>query len=110
MRTKRLGKTDLHLTRVGLGAWAIGGPWQFGWGPQDDKDSMAVIIEAIEAGINWIDTAAIYGFGHSEEVVGRAIKELGKKPIIATKCGIGWDSNGNLIRQLDHAGFRRRIE
>jgi len=88
MRTKQLGKTELELTVIGLGTWAIGGPWQIGWGPQDDNDSVSTILRAIEGGINWIDTAAIYGCGHSEEVVGKAIKELGEIPIIATKCGL----------------------
>lgn len=91
MQTRRLGQTELELTVIGLGTWAIGGPWEFGWGPQDDNDSISTILKAIEGGINWIDTAAIYGFGHSEEVVGKAIKELGERPIIATKCGLVWD-------------------
>ncbi|MBN1765142.1 MAG: aldo/keto reductase [Sedimentisphaerales bacterium] len=91
MQTKRLGNTDLELTRIGLGAWAMGGPWLFGWGPQDDADSITTIAEALDAGINWIDTAPIYGYGRSEEVVGRALKQISQKPIIATKCGVRWD-------------------
>jgi aryl-alcohol dehydrogenase-like predicted oxidoreductase len=101
MKTKQLGKMKLELTVIGLGAWAIGGPWQFGWGPQDDNDSISTILAAIEGGINWIDTAAIYGFGHSEEVVGKAIKELGEKPIIATKCGLVWNENRRKINCLN---------
>ena len=101
MRTKRLGNTELELTRIGLGTWAIGGSWQFGWGHQDDSDSIATILEAVEQGINWIDTAAIYGCGHSETVVGRALKELGDKPIIATKCGLLWDSEHRKVNCLD---------
>ncbi|MCK4998684.1 MAG: aldo/keto reductase, partial [Anaerohalosphaera sp.] len=73
MEIKRLGDSDLELTRIGLGTWAIGGSWQFGWGRQDDGDSIAAIFEAMDTGINWIDTAAIYGCGHCEEVVGKAL-------------------------------------
>ena len=84
---RQLGWTDLHLTTVGFGAWAIGGgDWKFGWGPQEDDESIAAIHRALDLGINWIDTAAVYGFGHSEEVVGRAIKGLSQRPLIATKC------------------------
>ena len=91
MQTKQLGSTDLQLTTVGFGAWAIGGPWQFGWGPQDDNEAIAAILQGLEEGINWIDTAAVYGCGHSEELVGKALKQTSKKPLIATKCGILWD-------------------
>jgi aryl-alcohol dehydrogenase-like predicted oxidoreductase len=91
MKKKRLGKTDLELTRVGLGTWAIGGSgWVFAWGPQDDSDSIAAIHKALDLGINWIDTAAVYGFGHSEEVVGKAIAGRRDKVILATKCGLAW--------------------
>ena len=100
MKTRRLGNTELELTTVGLGAWAIGGPWQFGWGPQEDSDSIKTILEAIECGINWIDTAPVYGCGHSEEVVGRAIKELSQKPIIATKCGLLWNDKREKVNCL----------
>ncbi|MFC1736576.1 aldo/keto reductase [Candidatus Hydrogenedentota bacterium] len=88
MRTKKLGWTDLQLSVIGLGTWAIGGPWQFGWGPQDDADSIAAITYGLDLGINWIDTAAAYGLGHSEEVVGKAICDMSEKPIVATKCGL----------------------
>ena len=86
----RLGRTDMEITRVGFGAWAIGGDWLFGWGAQDDNASVAAIRHAVTRGINWIDTAAIYGFGHSEEVVGRALKEIpaGERPYVFTKCGL----------------------
>ena len=78
MQTRKLGNSDLHITRVGYGAWAIGGSgWQFAWGSQDDNDSIAAIHRALELGVNWIDTAAVYGLGHSEEVVGRALKSWG---------------------------------
>ncbi len=91
MRTRKLGNTNLELTTIGLGTWAIGGPWQFGWGPQDDNEAIAAILKAIDLGINWIDTAAIYGCGHSEELIGRALKQTRTKPVIATKCGLLWN-------------------
>jgi len=77
METRKLGNSDLQITRVDLGAWAIGGRWQWGWGAQDDRDSVAAIRKAVDLGVNWIDTAAVYGLGHSEEVVGRAVKPMG---------------------------------
>src|SRR5436309_8774059 len=98
MQTRQLGKSDLHITRVGFGAWAIGGSgWQFAWGSQDDNDSIAAIHRALETGVNWIDTAGVYGLGHSEEVVGRALKTWsGPKPYIFSKCGLRWDSRGQV--------------
>lgn len=89
METRKLGNTDLEFTRIGLGTWAIGGgDWKFGWGPQDEKESVQSVVAAIKHGINWIDTAAVYGGGVSETMVGRALKELGpEKPYVATKCG-----------------------
>jgi len=88
MHTKPLGHSDLNFSTLGLGTWAQGGShWGYGWGPQDDRDSIRTIGAAMDAGINWIDTAAVYGFGHAEEVLGRALKELPEKPLIATKCG-----------------------
>ncbi|MCF7973697.1 MAG: aldo/keto reductase [Phycisphaerae bacterium] len=91
MRTKQLGTTDLTFTVLGLGTWAMGGPWEVGWGPQDDNEAMDATVAAIDAGINWIDTAPIYGCGHSEDLVGQALKRMAHKPLIATKCGIRWD-------------------
>jgi aryl-alcohol dehydrogenase-like predicted oxidoreductase len=91
---RRLGRTDMDITRVGLGAWAIGGAgWRYGWGVQDDIASLATIRHAVERGINWIDTAAVYGLGHSEEIVGQAVRDLpeGDRPYIFTKCGLVWD-------------------
>lgn len=93
MRTQQLGTTELEFTVIGLGTWAIGGPWEVGWGPQDDDEAIAAIIAAIDAGLNWIDTAPIYGCGHSEELVGQALRKMSQKPLIATKCGIRWDRN-----------------
>ncbi len=91
MKTRRLGQTDIELSVIGLGTWAIGGPWQYGWGPQEDRDSLEAIEEAMECGINWLDTAPIYGCGHSEEVVGQALRSLNPRPLIATKCGLVWN-------------------
>ena len=91
MKKSKLGNSDLQITRVGLGTWAIGGPWEYGWGPQNDNDSIDAIIEAIEVAVNWVDTAPIYGFGHSETIVAKALKKTSIKPIIATKCGLTWN-------------------
>jgi aryl-alcohol dehydrogenase-like predicted oxidoreductase len=110
MKVKILGQTDIELTVIGLGTWAIGGPWQMGWGPQDDDESVSTILAAIEGGINWIDTAAIYGLGHSEEVVGKAIKELGERPIIATKCGVVWDRQGRKVNCLERDSIMHECE
>ena len=83
MKTRKLGRSDLDITLIGFGAWAIGGDWQFGWGSQEDSDSIAAIHRALELGINWIDTAAVYGLGHSEEVVGKALAQWsGQRPYV----------------------------
>ena len=110
MRTKTLGNTDLELTTVGLGTWAIGGPWQFGWGPQDDNQSIAAIHEALDKGINWIDTAPIYGCGHSEQVIGRALKQTSNKSLIATKFGLAWNEKREKINRLDKQGIISECE
>lgn len=110
MRTRRLGNTDLELTAVGLGTWAIGGPWQYGWGPQDENEAIAAILKAIDLGINWIDTAAIYGCGHSEELVGRALKQTKVKPIIATKCSLLWNDKREKIGCLKAESIRKECE
>jgi aryl-alcohol dehydrogenase-like predicted oxidoreductase len=92
--TVALGQTDMQITRVGFGAWAIGGGgWAFAWGDQDDDDSIAAMRHAVAAGVNWIDTAAVYGLGHSEELVGRVLKDLpaADRPYVFTKCGLIWD-------------------
>jgi aryl-alcohol dehydrogenase-like predicted oxidoreductase len=110
MKTTQLGNSDMHITSIGLGAWAIGGDWKYGWGPQKEKDSIETIHRAIESGINWIDTAAAYGLGTSEEVVGRAVKEMGDKPYIFTKCSIVWDEKGMVDHSLKSDSVRREAE
>ena len=99
----------MWLTPIGFGAWAVGGgDWAFSWGPQDDKDSIAAIHKAIDLGVNWIDTAPVYGLGHSEEIVGRAVKESSIKPFIFTKCGMVWDEKREIRRTL--LDIRRECE
>jgi aryl-alcohol dehydrogenase-like predicted oxidoreductase len=112
MKTKRLGNSDLYITPVGFGAWAIGGSgWEFGWGNQDDKDSVAAIHRALELGVNWIDTAAVYGMGHSEEVVASAISSWsGPRPYVFTKCGLLADEQGYVHRNLRANSIRRECE
>jgi aryl-alcohol dehydrogenase-like predicted oxidoreductase len=109
MKISQLGSSDMWLTPIGLGAWAIGGgDWAFSWGPQDDKDSIAAVHKAIDLGVNWIDTAPVYGLGHSEEIVGRAVKESAVKPFIFTKCGMVWNEKKEITRTLRH--IRRECE
>ncbi len=112
MQTKQLGNSDLRITPVGFGAWAIGGAgWQFAWGSQDDSDSVGAIHRALELGVNWIDTAAVYGLGHSEEVVARAVKDWsGSKPYIFTKCGLRWNSSGNVEKVLTRQSIREEAQ
>jgi len=112
MQSKQLGNSDLQITRVGYGAWAIGGPgWQFAWGAQDDNDSIAAIHRALELGVNWIDTAAAYGLGHSEEIVAKALKSWnGPKPYVFTKCGLRWDDQGNVIKNVKASSVREEVE
>src|SRR2546422_7632178 len=101
--TRSLGTSGLEITRVGFGAWAIGGGgWAFSWGPQDDAASLATMRHALELGINWIDTAAVYGLGHSEEVVGRLLRELSSaaRPLVFTKCGLVWDARDQMAEPL----------
>lgn len=106
MQKRRLGNTDLELTTVGLGAWAMGGPWLYGWGPQDDDESINTTLRAMDEGVNWIDTAPIYGHGRSESVVGRALKQMSQKPIVATKCGLCWDEQNERIPRLKARSIR----
>jgi len=112
MKTKKLGNSDLFITPLGFGAWAIGGSgWEFGWGEQDDKASIAAIHRALELGVNWIDTAAVYGMGHSEEVVASALKTWqGPRPYVFTKCGLRWDEQGYVHRDLIADSIRRECE
>src|ERR1017187_5406114 len=111
MMTRRLGNSDLHITLIGFGAWAIGGDWEFGWGHQDDADSIAAIHRALELGINWIDTAAVYGLGHSEEVVAKALTQWGgRRPYIFTKCGMVWDDKRQVGYSLKAASIRKECE
>jgi aryl-alcohol dehydrogenase-like predicted oxidoreductase len=112
METRKLGNSDLHITRVGYGAWAIGGSgWQFAWGSQNDNESIAAIHRALELGVNWIDTAAVYGLGHSEEVVGRALKSWrGSRPYVFTKCGLRGDAKGEVQKVLTADSIRGEVE
>ncbi len=107
MQTRQLGYTELELTTVGLGTWAIGGPdWQYGWGPQDDDEAIGAVLTALDKGINWIDTAAAYGLGHSEELIGKALKQTTQKPFVATKCSLRWDQKGQIISCLEAKSIR----
>jgi aryl-alcohol dehydrogenase-like predicted oxidoreductase len=101
METRKLGNSDLEITRIGFGAWAIGGgDWTMAWGPQDDDDSVAAIHRALDLGLNWIDTAAVYGLGHSEEVVAKALKSTEHKPYVFTKCGMVWNEQKEITNSL----------
>lgn len=109
MEKKKLGNSDLELSPIGFGAWAIGGgDWAFSWGPQDDNDSIGAIHKALDLGINWIDTAAVYGLGHSEEVVARALKTTSHKPYVFTKCGLVWNEKREVLNDLKQV--RREVE
>lgn len=113
---RTLGLGGPEITRVGFGAWAVGGGgWAFGWGPQDDEESLRAMRHAVERGVNWIDTAAVYGLGHSEEVVGRLLRDFGgaDRPLVFTKCGLAWDENDTMApprRTLQPASIRRECE
>ncbi len=108
---RTLGNSDLQLTPIGFGAWAIGGGnWEFAWGPQDDNASIVAIHRALDHGVNWIDTAAIYGLGHSEEMVGRALKTTGHKPYVFTKCSMRWNADRSIYRSLKADSVREELE
>ncbi len=108
---RTLGNSDLQLTPIGFGAWAIGGGnWEFAWGPQDDNESIAAIHRALDLGINWIDTAAIYGLGHSEEIVARALKTTSHKPLVFTKCSMRWHPDRTIYRSLKAASVVEELE
>jgi aryl-alcohol dehydrogenase-like predicted oxidoreductase len=111
MQTKQLGNSDMRITPLGIGAWAMGGGgWAFGWGPQDDNESIAAIQAALDRGLNWIDTAAVYGLGHSEQVVARALEGRSKKPYVFTKCERIWNEKGEIGKSLKADSIRREVE
>ncbi|MFM7208055.1 MAG: aldo/keto reductase [Planctomycetaceae bacterium] len=111
MQTRRLGNSDLEITRLGFGAWAIGGgDWAFGWGPQDDADSITAIREALDLGVNWIDTAPVYGLGRSEEVVAKALAGVPRRPFVFTKCGRIWDDRREIGKRLKALSVRAECE
>jgi aryl-alcohol dehydrogenase-like predicted oxidoreductase len=111
MNLRQLGNSDLHITPIGIGAWAMGGGnWKWSWGPQDDTQSMHAIYEGLESGMNWIDTAAVYGLGHSETVVGLALKNMPGRAYVLTKCSLVWDESGQISHNLQAASIRRELE
>ena len=113
LQTRRLGTTDLHITAIGFGAWAIGGgDWQFGWGDQEDAQSIAAIRRALEHGVNWIDTAAVYGFGRSEEVVAKALDGVTDRPYVFTKCGLvpSGKNDGSPVENISRASIVAECE
>jgi len=111
MRTKKLGWTELELTTVGLGTWAMGGgEWRFGWGSQEDQESIATVRKALDLGVNWIDTAAVYGLGRSEMVVGEAVRSLPQRPILATKCGLVWDESREVSNRLKRKSVLTEVD
>jgi len=112
MKTRKLGNSDLQITPVGFGAWAIGGGnWEYAWGPQDDQESIAAIHKALEMGVNWIDTAAVYGLGHSEEIVAQALKDWrGTRPYVFTKCVMRWDSTRKISMNFEAESIRQECE
>lgn len=111
MQTRQLGRTDLYLSVIGLGTWAMGGgDWLYGWGDQDDDVSIRTLYHALDIGINWLDTAAVYGLGRSESVIGKALDGMSKKPFIATKCGRVWDQSGQISGNLKRDSVIREAE
>jgi aryl-alcohol dehydrogenase-like predicted oxidoreductase len=111
LKLRTLGNSDLKLTPIGFGAWAIGGGnWEFAWGPQDDSESVAAIHKALDMGVNWIDTAAIYGLGHSEEIVARALKTTSHKPLVFTKCSMRWYADRSIYRSLKARSLAEELE
>jgi aryl-alcohol dehydrogenase-like predicted oxidoreductase len=111
LRTTQLGQTGLEITRLGFGAWALGGgDWEHGWGPQDDDQSIAAIHHALDQGVNWIDTAAAYGFGHSEQIVGRALQGLNERPYIFTKASLLEGPGRRIVHNLKRDSILREAE
>ena len=111
MQSVRFGRTGMKITHIGFGSWAIGGGgWRAAWGPQDDDEAVGAIRRAVELGMNWIDTAAVYGLGHSEELVARALKGVSDRPYVFTKCSQVWDESGNISNNLKKDSVRRECE
>ena len=111
MQSVRFGRTDMEITRIGFGSWAIGGGgWRAAWGPQDDDEAVGAIRRAVELGMNWIDTAAVYGLGHSERLVARALKGVSDRPYVFTKCSQVWDESGNISNNLKKDSVKRECE
>ncbi len=110
MQKRQLGSSELEISRLGLGAWAIGGTWEWGWGAQEDAASIRTIHRALERGINWIDTAPVYGLGHSEKIVARALRETSARPYVFTKCGLVWNEKGHTSHCLKRASIEREVD
>lgn len=111
METRQLGQTNLHITPLGLGTWAIGGGgYAFGWGSQIDADSLHTIHRALDLGINWIDTAPVYGLGHAEKLIGQVLQSRSDRPLVFTKCSIVWDERGRITRTMREASIRQEVE
>ncbi len=111
MQTRPLGNSDMPITPIGFGSWAIGGPdWAGGWGAQNDRQAIEAVQRAVELGINWVDTAAIYGLGHSEELVGQAVQGMQRKPYIFTKCSLRWDDQRQIYNSMKADSVRRECE
>lgn len=111
MKKRRFGNTGMNITPIGFGSWAIGGAgWSHGWGPQDDNRAVEAVERAVELGINWIDTAAVYGLGHSEELIGKVLAGLKNKPLVFTKCSLVWNDNRRIGNSLKADSIRRECE
>lgn len=113
MQNVKFGKTGMEITPIGFGSWAIGGSgWAAAWGPQDDDEAVGAIQRSVEVGINWIDTAAVYGLGHSEELVAQALKNVPEadRPYVFTKCALAWDENGDIINRLKKDSVKQECE
>jgi aryl-alcohol dehydrogenase-like predicted oxidoreductase len=111
LEKRRFGKTGMEITPIGFGSWAIGGSgWAAAWGPQDDDEAVGAIRRAVELGMNWIDTAAVYGLGHSEELVARALKGVSERPYVFTKCALVWDENSEVHNNLKKDSVKRECE
>jgi len=110
MNKRELGKSGIQLTEIGLGTWAIGGPWEWGWGPQNDRESLEAIEKALELGMNWLDTSPSYGLGHSEAIVAQAIRKSREDVFLATKCGLVWDETGKVTNNNRPESIFRELE